>query len=373
MVETSPEEQKNKITEVEENDASSGSSSSSGDSGSSSGTDSSSEQSVVPDPIKNSKQERLRNQKVIKGIEVGIGPENFADVPKSKVNRCQERFRMLQMYNEERQKLHHQFQLEIKEHVERFRKKRDPYLLRRDKVIDGETTKFEDWTGKFDTQAAAIEQKKNLEKIMEKNMEKNMQRNQEAAAQNNEEEKQPEVNSQAEEVQVNPVSSRQALDLDHLIDVEGIPDFWSQAIKNHVMLQQVITYKDEPILEHLVKLEVRSNLEVKYSVTMKFKPNEFFTNENLSFQVLTDPETEQTIEIIGTEIEWKSEDLNPTRTVKKRTKLDPKTGEKTVVSKSKPCSSFFSAFQSHKMPAALRDQVDLDDLEHLDTDDDKIL
>ena len=102
MVETSPEEQKNKITEVEENDASSGSSSSSGDSGSSSGTDSSSEQSVVPDPIKNSKQERLRNQKVIKGIEVGIGPENFADVPKSKVNRCQERFRMLQMYNEER-------------------------------------------------------------------------------------------------------------------------------------------------------------------------------------------------------------------------------------------------------------------------------
>ena len=143
---------------------------------------------------------------------------------------------------------------------------------------------------------------------------------------------------------MNPVSSRQALDLDHLIDVEGIPDFWSQAIKNHVMLQQVITYKDEPILEHLVKLEVRSNLEVKYSVTMKFKPNEFFTNENLSFQVLTDPETEQTIEIIGTEIEWKSEDSNPTRTMKKRTKLDPKTGEKTVVSKSKPCSSFFSAF-----------------------------
>ena len=110
------------------------------------------------------------------------------------------------------------------------------------------------------------------------------------------------------------------------------------------MLQQVITYKDEPILEHLVKLEVRSNFEVKYSVTMKFKANEFFTNENLSFQVLTNPETEQTIEIVGTEIEWKTEDLNPTRTMKKRTKLDPKTGEKIVVSKSKPCSSFFSAF-----------------------------
>ena len=102
MVETSSEEQKSKITEKEENDASSGSSSSSEDSSSSSGTYSSSEKSVAPDPIKNSKQERLRNQKVIKGIEVGMGSEKFADVPKTNVNRCQERFRMLQMYNEER-------------------------------------------------------------------------------------------------------------------------------------------------------------------------------------------------------------------------------------------------------------------------------
>ena len=169
--------------------------------------------------------------------------------------------------------------------------------------------------------------------------------------------KQPEeaTNEQNEEVKVTPVSSRAALDIDHLIDVEGIPDFWKQTIKNHAMLQQNITYRDEPIFDHLVKLEVKTNPEVKYSVTMKFTANEFFTNETLSFQVLTNPEIEQTIEVIGTEIERKNEELNPTRTKKKRTKTDPKTGEKTVITKSKPCASFFCAFESNKMPAVLQD------------------
>ena len=92
------------------------------------------------------------------------------------------------------------------------------------------------------------------------------------------------------------------------------------------MLQQVVTYKDERILENLTKLEVKQDHKVKYSVTMTFKPNDYFEKETLSFQVITNPETEQTIEVTGTEIDWKSQAMNPTREEKKRSKIDPKTG-----------------------------------------------
>ena len=33
-------------------------------------------------------------------------------------------------------------------------------------------------------------------------------------------------------------------DVTHLKDTPGVPDFWSKAIKNHAMLQSIVTEKD---------------------------------------------------------------------------------------------------------------------------------
>ena len=69
------------------------------------------------------------------------------------------------------------------------------------------------------------------------------------------------------------------------MDKQGVPDYWAKAIKNHAMLQSIITEKDAPILENLTKLHAAQvKLPVpKLTITMTFKENEFFTNESLTF------------------------------------------------------------------------------------------
>jgi len=50
---------------------------------------------------------------------------------------------------------------------------------------------------------------------------------------------------------------------------------------------------------------------------MNFSANEYFTNEELKFVAIADPDTEQTIEIIGTPIEWKEGKDTTKKKVKK--------------------------------------------------------
>lgn len=107
---------------------------------------------------------------------------------------------------------------------------------------------------------------------------------------------------------------------------------------------------------------------------MTFKPNIYFANEVISFTVKADEQNEQTVEVIGTEIEWKDPGKDPTKVEQKRTKRDRETGAVKVVVKTKPLESFFNAFQSLKLPDKLLNaDVDEDDLEDIDSDDDKIM
>lgn len=88
-------------------------------------------------------------------------------------------------------------------------------------------------------------------------------------------------------------------DVTHLVDKPGVPDYWAKAIKNHAMLQTIVTEKDAPILENLTKLHAsQCKLPApKLTITMTFKENEFFTNESLSFSAIADGDTNQTIEV----------------------------------------------------------------------------
>lgn len=159
-------------------------------------------------------------------------------------------------------------------------------------------------------------------------------------------------------------------DVTHLKEKPGVPDFWAKAIKNHAMLQSIITEKDNEILVHLAKIHC-SQVKVpspELTVTLTFNENEFFTNDSIKFVAVADENTSQTIEIKGTVIDWK-EGKDPTKKKVKKTQKNKKTGEKRVIVKSIPCDSFFNIFESKKMPDGLDDK----DEDDLDSEDDKIM
>jgi nucleosome assembly protein 1-like 1 len=101
---------------------------------------------------------------------------------------------------------------------------------------------------------------------------------------------------------------------------------------------------------------------------MNFAENDFFTNESIRFEAVADNDTNQTVEIIGTTIDWK-EGQDPTKKKIKKTQKNKKTGEKRVIVKSVPCDSFFNVFESKKEPEGIHDR----DEDEADSDDDKIM
>ena len=68
---------------------------------------------------------------------------------------------------------------------------------------------------------------------------------------------------------------------------------------------------------------------------MSFEDNDFFTNKDLKFVASADNDTNQTNEIIGTEIDWKA-DKDLTKKKVKKTQKNKKTGEKRVIVKTVP-------------------------------------
>ena len=164
--------------------------------------------------------------------------------------------------------------------------------------------------------------------------------------------------------------AREKTNVDHLKSKPGVPDFWAKAIQNHAMLQSTITDKDKPILAQLKKLHCAQVKlpQSKLTVTMTFGENEFFTNEEISFTAVMDNDTDQTIEVIGTEIDWK-DGQDPTKKKVKKTQKNKKTGEKRVIVKSIPCDSFFNLFTSKKEPEGIHDKDGSD----MDSDDDQVM
>uniref|UniRef100_A0A7S3I5S4 Nucleosome assembly protein n=1 Tax=Favella ehrenbergii TaxID=182087 RepID=A0A7S3I5S4_9SPIT len=276
-----------------------------------------------------SKQEREMEQKMVKVIS--RMPENV-----------QKRFQSLYVFSDERSKINDQFEKEVRELSEAYEKRKLPILQKRDAILAGTNTEFDDSCIEFDTTFAKLETA--VAGIVKTDDEK------EADA---EEEK-----------------AHEPTNVEHLKEKPGVPDFWSKAIKNHAMLQSVITEKDAPILEHLTNLNC-SQVKLpspKLTVTMTFSENEFMTNETLSFTAVADNDTDQTIEVIGTVIEWK-EGQDPTKKKVKKTQKNKKTGEKRVIVKSIACDSFFNLFESKKEPEGIHDK----DEDDLDSDDDKVM
>jgi len=150
-------------------------------------------------------------------------------------------------------------------------------------------------------------------------------------------------------------------------NARGIPNFWLTVFKNVEPLATMISPADEKILAYLedVRLTIK---EKSFQLDFVFGKNEYFTNDvltktyELEFNVSEeDPLDYSGPEIVsakGTEIQWTSEEVNPTLSYMRKaqkTKGRTTTGKATVEERAE---SFFNFFNPPQTPAGEDDDID---------------
>eukprot|EP00388_Colpodella_angusta_P014005 GDKJ01035062.1.p1 GENE.GDKJ01035062.1~~GDKJ01035062.1.p1 ORF type:complete len:576 (-),score=151.99 GDKJ01035062.1:38-1765(-) len=130
--------------------------------------------------------------------------------------------------------------------------------------------------------------------------------------------------------------------------VKGIPQFWLDALRHHVIIDQMISDRDAEVLEHLIDIS-GATLDNGFTIVFTFAPNEYFKESQVTKTVFTKKEFGQ-MAIDHTEetsISWNDgKDVTvETVTQKQRSK---KGGAVRYVSKTEPCDSFFNMFKSHE-------------------------
>lgn len=109
---------------------------------------------------------------------------------------------------------------------------------------------------------------------------------------------------------------------------EGVPEFWLTALRNHPILNEIITDRDASALKHLVDVRIEylptSDPTPGFKLIFQFTPNEFFDNEILEKTYLYQEEVGYAGDFvydraIGTEIKWKEDkDLTKEFEIKKQ-------------------------------------------------------
>lgn len=113
----------------------------------------------------------------------------------------------------------------------------------------------------------------------------------------------------------------------------AIPEFWLTALRNHVVLNDIITDRDANALKHLIDIrldyldnESNPDLQSKpgFKIQFVFSKNEFFENEVLTKTYVYQDEVGYSGDFvydraIGTEIRWKEDqDLTKEFEIKKQ-------------------------------------------------------
>lgn len=165
-------------------------------------------------------------------------------------------------------------------------------------------------------------------------------------------------------------------------DIKGIPDYWQTVLLSNNIVGSTISEEDKPALSFLrdircTKLEKIENNEDGskdgFALSFHFAENPFFSNTVLtkSFVLARDSAVgEYDLDhATGTEINWKAGKNLSVKKVEKKTKQAPskKVKGKPTQSKTKtviveePCETFFSFFNSAKLPSSSDDDDDEDD------------
>lgn len=107
----------------------------------------------------------------------------------------------------------------------------------------------------------------------------------------------------------------------------GIPNFWLNAFMALDQMAELISEKDEQVLKHLQDVCL-STSDNGFRLDFHFEPNEFFSNSVLSksYELKFDLDAEdvlgyagpEVVKATGTQIDWKSDEVNPTLDAKPR-------------------------------------------------------
>jgi len=127
---------------------------------------------------------------------------------------------------------------------------------------------------------------------------------------------------------------------------KGIPGFWGTAIGNCFQFKSMVNDKDRKILYFLRDVRVLYLPDNNFSLIFHFSKNEFFEHETLTKTFKVNQNTGYVNKIESTEIQWKTEDLNPT--IEKKKKKVKKKNEVKTITKVEEVTSFFNFFKNYE-------------------------
>ena len=123
---------------------------------------------------------------------------------------------------------------------------------------------------------------------------------------------------------------------------KGIPEFWSKVILNNQDI--MVNDKDKEILKKLKLIKCTPEENGNFSLEFFFEPNDYFSNEILKREFILD-EDYDIKEIKSDEIDWKSDEMNPTIEIKQKKVKNKRTNKVKTITKKEKVPSFFSSFR----------------------------
>ena len=123
---------------------------------------------------------------------------------------------------------------------------------------------------------------------------------------------------------------------------KGIPEFWYKVILNNQDI--MVNDKDKNILKKLRLIQCTPEENGNFSLEFFFEPNDYFTNEVLKREFILD-EDYDIKEIKSDEINWKSDEVNPTIEIKQKKVKNKRTKMVKTITKKESVPSFFSSFR----------------------------
>jgi hypothetical protein len=123
----------------------------------------------------------------------------------------------------------------------------------------------------------------------------------------------------------------------------GVPGFWAKAIINAKFFYT--NDRDENILKHIndVYMEFKPD-KVSFTVHYKFDTNPFFSNSEITKTFIYN-ETQELTKIESSKINWHSDEVNPTKILKK-TQKKKKDKQKETTTQYEDVDSFFTVFRT---------------------------
>jgi nucleosome assembly protein 1-like 1 len=158
----------------------------------------------------------------------------------------------------------------------------------------------------------------------------------------------------------------------------GVPEFWLTTFKNVDIIAEMIQEHDEPILKHLMEVEVKTSKDpMLFTFIFHFSPNEYFTNATLTkeYRLKCEPDPKEPFDFDGPEIidckgckiDWKPNKNVTVKLIKKKQKHKQK-GATRFVTKEVKNDSFFNFFDPPVIPEGDEDTLDEETRELLNAD-----